>query len=119
VAKSAKSSESYESTRAANGRFGKGNPGGPGAPMGGLVARLRTALLQAVSTEDIQAVGQTLVKQARDGDLNATKLLLAYTVGAPHQPIAADTTEADALEALNKLDTAQRVADIGRTYSRY
>lgn len=119
MAKSAKSSANFETTRTTSGRFGKGNPGGPGAPLGGLVAQLRTALLQSVTPEDIREVGQALLRQAKDGDLNATKLLLTYTVGTPSQPIATDTSAADALEAQNRWHTAQRIAELNSGFGGY
>lgn len=108
--------EDYAATRGANGRFGKGNPGGFGAPMATLAARLRTALLQSVTPEDIVQVGQQLTKLAKRGDLAATKLLLTYCVGAPNQPLVADTTAADALEADNRLRTAERIAELNRGF---
>jgi hypothetical protein len=69
--------------RDANGRFAKGNPGGPGNPFGRLVAKLRLALLESVTPEDIQAIAQTLTQLAKEGDVQAAKLVLAYTIGKP------------------------------------
>lgn len=82
--------------RAANGRFTKGNPGGPGNPLGGKVARLRSALVAAVTEEDIQAIAARLVASAREGDLAATRELLLRTLGRP--------LEADLLERLERLE---------------
>ncbi len=119
MAKSAKSSDSYDPTRTTNGRFGKGNPGGPGAPLGGLVAQLRAALLQSVTQADIREIGQGLVKLAKNGDMPAIKMLLSYTVGAPTQAIATDTTAVDAMEAANRLHTAEQIAQLNLGFREY
>jgi hypothetical protein len=65
--------------RNANGTFQKGHAGGPGNPYARRVAALRSALLAAVTEEDLRAIAATLVKQAKQGDMAALKLLLAYT----------------------------------------
>jgi hypothetical protein len=76
-------------------------------------------LLQSVTQEDMRAIGQGLVKQAKNGDMHAVKLLLSYTVGAPTQAIATDTTAADALEAANRLHTAEQIASLNLGFGRY
>ena len=67
--------------RTAKGRFAKGNLGGPGNPHGSQVAKLRAALLDAVSIEDIEAVARTLVAQARAGEIQAARELLNRVMG--------------------------------------
>jgi len=69
--------------RNANGTFQKGHAGGPGNPYARRVAALRSALLAAVTEEDLRAIATTLVEQAKKGDLAAVKILLSYTVGRP------------------------------------
>ncbi len=64
-----------------NGKFATGNPGGPGNPHGGQVARLRAAMLEAVSEDDMRAVVLKLVEMAKGGDLKAIDLLLNRTLG--------------------------------------
>ncbi len=64
-----------------NGKFAAGNPGGPGNPHGGQVARLRAAMLEAVTPEDMRAVTRKLVEMALEGDLKAIDLLLNRTLG--------------------------------------
>ncbi len=78
------------SGRDSRGRFARGNSGGPGNPLGAQVARLRSALIAAVSEQDIRSIIGRLVKAARSGDAQAAKLLLSYAIG---QPIAADLLE--------------------------
>ena len=65
------------------GRFAKGNPGGPGNPDAAKVARLRTALLEAVSAGDVKAIIKSLVKQAKHGDVAAAKVTLDRLLGPP------------------------------------
>ena len=64
-----------------NGKFAAGNPGGPGNPHGGQVARLRAAMLEAVTSDDMRAVVLKLVELAKGGDLKAIDLLLTRTLG--------------------------------------
>ena len=69
--------------RHSNGTFAAGNAGGPGNPYNRRVAALRSALLAAVSEEDLREIVVTLVQGAKRGDMAALKLLLAYTIGRP------------------------------------
>ena len=82
--------------RDAHGRFRKGNAGGPGNPLGGKVAKLRSALVEAVTQKDMKAIVAALVKQAKAGDTAAAKLVLSYTIGQP--------LPADVLERLQRLE---------------
>src|SRR5687768_8702794 len=83
--------------RDANGRFAPGNRGGPGNPFAKKVSRLRSALLETVTEEDMKAVAEKLVAMARDGDLPAIRELLERTLGRP--------VESDFLERLDALET--------------
>jgi hypothetical protein len=94
-----------EGGRDSHGRFAEGNPGGPGNPFARQVAALRTALLAAVTPQDIEAVARELLRQAKEGNVAAAKLLLSYTLGKP--PAAVDPDTLDAQEWENY----QRVAD--------
>jgi hypothetical protein len=82
-----------EGGRDAHGRFGKGNAGGPGNPFARQVAALRTALLGRVTAEDVEAVAGELIRQAKEGNLAAAKLLLSYTLGKPAQAVDPDTLD--------------------------
>jgi hypothetical protein len=75
------------------GRFAKGNRGGPGNPFARQTAALRRALTAAVTEEDMQAVAGQLVTQAKLGYLPAIKLLLAYALGKPAEPVNPDTLD--------------------------
>ena len=82
--------------RDANGRFAKGNPGGPGNPLGKRIAQLRTAIIEAVSEEDIRRIIQSLVRKAIEGDTHAAAILFERTVGKP--------VELDVIERLEALE---------------
>lgn len=69
--------------RSSNGQFGAGNPGGPGNPYARRVAALRTALMDAVTDDDIRAVAKALVKRAKAGEVPAIRELLDRLVGKP------------------------------------
>jgi hypothetical protein len=79
--------------RDARGRFAKGNGGGPGNPFARQTAALRRALTAAVTEADMQAVAGQLVTQAKLGHLAAIKLLLAYVLGKPAEPVNPDTLD--------------------------
>lgn len=65
------------------GRFASGTCGGPGNPHVKQVARFRTAVLEAIKEEDIQAVVSRLVELAKAGESWAVKELLDRTCGKP------------------------------------
>tara|TARA_R110002111_G_C6003165_1_gene373396 strand:- start:6172 stop:6486 length:315 start_codon:yes stop_codon:yes gene_type:complete len=71
--------------REKNGRFAKGNTGGPGNPHAGRVSQLRSAILTAITPEDIDAIIKKLLVRARDGDLAAIKEILDRCIGKPGQ----------------------------------
>jgi hypothetical protein len=65
------------------GRFRPGNTLGRGNPHASHVARLRSALLDAVEPGDLEAVVMTLCRLAREGDVSAAKLLMDRLLGPP------------------------------------
>ena len=69
------------SGRNPNGRFAPGNKGGPGNPHAAKVAELRSALLEAVTPEDIAEVVGSLLTQAKAGDIAAAKVLFDRCLG--------------------------------------
>jgi len=80
------------------GRFAKGNPGGPGNPHAASVARLRAALVEAVTPDDVAAIARALVTQAKGGDVAAVRELLNRLLGPP--------VELDLIERLERLERA-------------
>lgn len=82
--------------RNGDGRFAKGNPGGPGNPQAKAVARLRSAMLEAIGPEDIAAVARQLVALAKSGNVQAAREVLDRCLGRP--------LEADILERLDALE---------------
>jgi hypothetical protein len=83
------------SGRDSKGRFTRGNKGGPGSPFNRRVAALRQLLLERVSDDDLAAIVDRLVQQAREGDLAAVKLVLSYTVGKPLPAVDPDRVDVD------------------------
>jgi len=81
--------------RDAKGRFAPGNPGGPGNPFARQVAALRQALLNSVTPADLQAVAKALIQRAVEGNVQAAKLLLSYTIGKPQPAPEPDRMDAD------------------------
>ena len=59
----------------------KGNGGGPGNPLIRQVQRIRVALLNAITPEAIQAVVQTLISKAKQGDVAAAKVVFERGAG--------------------------------------
>jgi hypothetical protein len=97
--------------RDTHGRFAKGNAGGPGNPFARQVAALRTALLATVTEQDMEEVARALVRQAKEGNLAAAKLLLSYTLGKPAAPVDPDTLDQQEWELYRRLpDPAPEMA---------
>lgn len=93
------------STNGRNGRgqFAKGNPGGPGNPYARRAARLRSALLQTVTPEDIRAAVKALIAKAKAGDLAAIRELMDRAIGKPPQAVTVEALLAES----NKVDVRQ------------
>ena len=70
--------------RTADGRFVKGHKSpGPGNPHAQQVNRLRSALMSAVTPDDMKAVIAALIRKARTGDVPACKELFDRVIGKP------------------------------------
>jgi hypothetical protein len=82
--------------RDGRGRFAPGNRGGPGNPQAAHVARLRSAMLEAVTPEDMQEIIARLVTMAKAGDVAAIREVLLRTLGRP--------LEADLIDRLESLE---------------
>ena len=89
----ATASPSTNGSRKTNGQFGDGNKYGKGNPHGQKVAQLRTAMMEAITSEDIQAIVGALITKAKEGDIPAIKILLPYMVGLAPQAINPDDVE--------------------------
>lgn len=76
------------------GRFAPGNRLGRGNPLAGRAAKIRAALLRAVSPADARAVAGKLVEMAKAGDLPAIRELLDRTAGKPAQSELLERVEA-------------------------
>lgn len=87
--------------RDTRGRFASGNSGGPGNPHAKHIGRLRSALLSAVTENDMQAVISKLVEMAKAGNVSAIREVFNRTLGKP--------IEADLIERIEQLEA--RLAD--------
>ncbi len=74
----------------ATGRFAAGNTFGEGNPHHKRVAELRSALLDAISPEDLRAIVEQLVQKAKSGDVVAAREVLDRALGKPSQAIAVE-----------------------------
>jgi hypothetical protein len=84
-----------KSDRAVGGQFARGNKGGPGNPFARQVAELRKALLEAVGTDRIRTIVESMIQRAEKGDVAAAKLVFQYTVGKPAPAVEPDRLEID------------------------
>ncbi len=71
----------------AKGRFRPGNRLGKGNPMAGRAARIRAALLRALTPADTTAIAEQLIQQAKGGDIAAINAILDRTIGKPGVPV--------------------------------
>ena len=69
--------------REANGQFGPGNMIGPGNPYARQAARVKRMMFEVGTDEELRAVIAELFSRARQGDVAAIRLVLAYTAGRP------------------------------------
>ena len=78
------------------GRFKQGNKCAKGNPFAKKVARLRAALLSAITPADIKSIIQKLITRAKAGDIVACREVLDRCIGKP--------IEMDFLERLEGLE---------------
>ena len=69
------------SVRDPKGRWQPGNRAGRGNPLAKQVQAIRVALVSAISVEDIQAVVQALLKNPKNGNVVAAKIIFERTAG--------------------------------------
>ena len=96
--------------RDGKGRFTPGNPGGPGNPHAARTARLRSALLDAVTPEDVQTVARRMVEEAKAGNVQAGRELLDRVLGKAHQ--TRTVTRQDERTPAQLLEEARRLAGV-------
>lgn len=72
------------SDRQGNGRFTKGNKAAVGrSSQASKRLELGRALRAVVTPDEIAAIGRKLVELAKNGDIDAARLVLAYAIGQP------------------------------------
>ena len=77
-----------------NGTFAAGNQFGRGNPFARKVAAFRSALMEAVSEQDLKDIAGKLRDDAKAGDKAAAKLLFQYLIGKPQPAVDPDTLDA-------------------------
>src|SRR5262245_19849798 len=95
-----------------HGRFAKGNRGGPGNPHARQVAALRRRLLERLTTEELDAIIDALLRLSRAGDVAASKLLFQYGLGKPMEARDPDRLDADEVDAFRANAITTRTADL-------
>ena len=75
-----------------------GNPGGPGNPFARRVGELRRAMLAAVKPADVADIIKALVAKAKEGHVQAAKLVLSYVLGKPQRVADPDLADVDEWE---------------------
>ena len=88
--------------RDGSGRFLPGNPGGPGNPLARQIGRLRSALHEALTVEDMARVVRAMLKRAQAGDVAAARLCLEYAIGKPMQGSVAAALDAECAQQLSQ-----------------
>jgi hypothetical protein len=108
-----KPSTNGTSGRKSNGQFTEGNKCGTGNPYARRVARLRSAMLDAVGENGLTDIVQGMVTAAKGGDVAAAKLLLSYLLGKPVESVEPDYVEIHERELQTKdrgLDSDDKIA---------
>ena len=109
-----KPSTNGTSGRKSNGQFAEGNKCGTGNPYARRVARLRSALLDAVGENGLADIVQGMVTAAKGGDVAAAKLLLSYLLGKPAESVEPDYVEIHEKE----LRSTERGLDLNEEIAR-
>lgn len=106
------------SERQDKGQFAKGNKGGPGNPHAATVAKLRGAMLKAVTPTAIKRVMNKLIQMAEGGDLKAIELLLNRTCGKPEVTSTPTIAIQNNVSQSTGLEKALEIAHRVRGHSR-
>jgi hypothetical protein len=86
-------------------RFQPGNRAARGNPAYRRMAAHRSAILNAVSPEEVATLARRLYDLALQGDVLAARLLLSYVVGRPAEPADPDNTDQDMIDRLSRWPT--------------
>jgi hypothetical protein len=91
------------------GQFQRGNTFGRGNPFMRSLAANRSAVLRVVGPEQVEQLTRGLLGRALDGDLDAARVLLSYSVGRPGEVADPDDQDGDELRRLLKRPLALEV----------
>ena len=71
--------------RDGNGRFAPGNRFANGNPHAKRIGQLRSALLEAVTPDDVTAIANKMVEMAKAGDIQAIREVFLRLLGRPQE----------------------------------
>ena len=106
------SHETASHAREADGRFAKGNRGGPGNPYARQVAELRKRMLNAVKPEDLEEIMVAMARKAKEGNVQAAKLVVSYVVGKPLESLNPDRIDQDEWRNMQEDSDMMRQIDL-------
>ncbi|MFO0864219.1 MAG: hypothetical protein U0744_06120 [Gemmataceae bacterium] len=89
-----------DSQRTSGGTFRNGNRGGPGNPYARRVAKLRQAVMEECTEEDLREVTRAMINLAKRGDKAAAKLVYQYALGKPDKQIDPDRIDEHELSVI-------------------
>ncbi len=75
------------------------------------MADLRSALLDAISPEDVRAIVTQLVQQAKQGDVQAAREVLDRALGKPTQPIEGPIRYMELVLTPEERECARKIAE--------
>ncbi len=98
--------------RDSQGRFTPNNTFGKGNPHAKRVQEVRSALMSAVTDEDVKAIVAKMVERAKNGDVAAAKEVLDRLVGRPASPVViGEPEDAGAYDASHPSASIQALQD--------
>ncbi|MFO0865380.1 MAG: hypothetical protein U0744_12145 [Gemmataceae bacterium] len=89
-----------DSQRTPGGTFRNGNRGGPGNPYARRVAKLRQAVMEECTEDDLREVTRSMINLAKRGDKAAAKLVYQYALGKPDKQIDPDRIDEHELSVM-------------------
>ncbi len=93
-------SPAVDNGRTAEGTFAPGNTFGKGNPHAQRVGALRSALLEAVTEDDVREVLAALIREAKDGNVQAMREFFNRVLG-----------QAEAVDVLERLDELEALLE--------
>ncbi|MFO0864253.1 MAG: hypothetical protein U0744_06290 [Gemmataceae bacterium] len=100
-----------DSQRTPGGTFRNGNRGGPGNPYARRVAKLRQAVMEECTEDDLREVTRSMINLAKRGDKAAAKLVFQYALGKPDKQVDPDRIDEHELSVLKGVSVPPALLD--------